>query len=248
MGRLDDQVAVVTGAAQGIGCGIATKLAAEGARVVVTDIDEAGATATADGIGAIAVPADVTSLASVQAMVDAVMARYGRIDVLVNNAGILGPTLPLWEMDPADMRRVLEVNLVGAYVCMRAVLPLMRAQEPRPHRGHIVNIASIQGKEGMPLSGAYSASKAALISLTKSAGKELAHDAIYVNCITPAAAATAMFAQITPERRSDIISRIPMGRLVEVEELAQMVAWLASDDCSFSTGAVFDLSGGRATY
>ena len=137
---------------------------------------------------------------------------------------------------------------MGAYLCMRAVVPVMRAQEARPHRGHIVNVASIQGKEGMPLSAAYSASKAGLIGLTKSVGKELALEAIYVNCITPAAADTAMARLITPERRADILRRIPMGRMVEVDEVARMVAWLASTDCSFSTGAVFDLSGGRATY
>jgi len=251
---LQGRNAIVTGGAGGFGAAIAKLLLASGASVSLWDTS---ASALKDTVGGFDTAfqdhiftrrVDITDEGEVRAAVEQDRQAFDRIDVLVNNAGILGPTLPLWEMDPADMRRVLEVNLVGAYVCMRAVLPLMRAQEPRPHRGHIVNIASIQGKEGMPLSGAYSASKAALISLTKSAGKELAHDAIYVNCITPAAAATAMFAQITPERRSDIISRIPMGRLVEVEELAQMVAWLASDDCSFSTGAVFDLSGGRATY
>ena len=143
---------------------------------------------------------------------------------------------------------MLEVNLTGAFLCLRAVAPVMRAQAARPHRGHIVNVASIHAKEGMPLSGAYSASKAGLVSLTKSAGKELAKEGIYVNCITPAAAETAMAKLITPERRADILQRIPMGRLVEVDEVARMVAWLASADCSFSTGAVFDLSGGRATY
>ena len=143
---------------------------------------------------------------------------------------------------------MLEVNLMGAFLCLRAVVPVMRAQAARPHRGHIVNVASIQGKEGMPLAAAYSASKAGLVGLTKSAGKELAKDGIYVNCITPAAAETAMAKLITPERRADILQRIPMGRLVEVDEVARMVAWLASADCSFSTGAVFDLSGGRATY
>jgi NAD(P)-dependent dehydrogenase (short-subunit alcohol dehydrogenase family) len=137
---------------------------------------------------------------------------------------------------------------MGGFLCTRAVLPIMRAQALRPHRGHIVNVASIQGKEGMALAAAYSASKAGLIAMTKSVGKEVAGEGIFVNCITPAAVETAMAKLITAERRADILRRIPMGRFVEVEEIARMVAWLASDDCSFTTGAVFDLSGGRATY
>ncbi|MEO8739162.1 MAG: SDR family NAD(P)-dependent oxidoreductase [Casimicrobiaceae bacterium] len=246
--------AIVTGGAGGFGTAIARLLVASGAVVSLWDSSADGleeTVASFDRERAARLTGrcvDITDADAVQAAADEDRARFGRIDVLVNNAGILGPLLPLWEISPADMRRVLEVNLVGAYLCMRTVLPIMRAQEARPHRGHVVNVASIQGKEGMPMSGAYSASKAGLISLTKSAGKELAQDAIYVNCITPAAAATAMFRLITPERREDILRRIPMGRLVEVDEVAQMVAWLASDDCSFSTGAVFDLSGGRATY
>ena len=149
---------------------------------------------------------------------------------------------------PPTCDKVLEVNLMGAFLCLRAIVPIMRAQAAEPHRGHVVNVASIQGKEGMPLSAAYSTSKAGLIGLTKSAGKELAREGIYVNCITPAAAQTAMAELITAERKADILSRIPMGRLAEVDEVARMVAWLVSADCSFSTGAVFDLSGGRATY
>ncbi len=251
---LQGRNAIVTGGAGGFGTAIAKLLLASGASVSLWD---ASASALEDTVGGFdtafqdrifARRVDITDEDEVRAAVEQDRQAFNRIDVLVNNAGILGPTLPLWEIDPVDMRRVLEVNLVGAYVCMRAVLPVMRAQQPRPHRGHVVNIASIQGKEGMPMSGAYSASKAGLISLTKTAGKELAQDAIYVNCITPAAAATNMFKLITPDRKADILRRIPMARLVEVDELAQMVAWLASDDCSFSTGAVFDLSGGRATY
>ena len=251
---LQGRSAIVTGGAGGFGTSIARLLLASGASVSLWDASATGLKDTVAGFGKelqnrIATRhVDISKDDEVRTAVELDGKVFGRIDILVNNAGILGPLLPLWEVEPADLRRVLEVNLVGAYLCMRAVLPVMRAQEARPHRGHIVNVASIQGKEGMPLSAAYSASKAGLISLTKSAGKELAREAIVVNCITPAAAATAMFELITPERRADIISRIPMGRLVEVDELAQMVAWLASDDCSFSTGAVFDLSGGRATY
>ena len=244
----------MTGGAGGFGTAIAKLMLASGAAVSLWDASASGLSATIAGFSGEQQDrissrcVDITDDDAVRATLAEDRKVFDRIDVLVNNAGILGQVLPLWETDPADMRRVLEVNLMGAYHCLRAVLPVMRAQEPRPHRGHVVNVASIQGKEGMPMSAAYGASKAGLIALTKSAGKELAHDAIYVNCITPAAAATAMFKLITPERRADVLARIPMGRLVEVDEVAQMVAWLASDDCSFSTGAVFDLSGGRATY
>ena len=191
---------------------------------------------------------DVTREGSVAAALDADVALFGRIDALVNNAGILGEVLPLWETDPADFRRVIEVNLIGAYLCLRAALAVMRRQHPQPLRGHIVNVASIQGKEGMPRAGAYSASKAGLIALTKTAGKEVAQEQIVVNCITPAAAETAMARELSAARRAEILQRIPMGRFVEVGEVARMVAFLCSDDCSFATGAVFDLSGGRATY
>ena len=155
---------------------------------------------------------------------------------------------PLWETTPADFRRVLDVNLVGAYLCLRAVLDVMRQQAPTPLRGHVVNVASIQGKEGMPRAAAYSASKAGLIALTKTAGKEAGPLGIMVNCVTPAAAETAMAAALTPERRGEIVSRIPLGRFVDVDEIARLTLFLCTDDCSFSTGAVFDLSGGRATY
>ena len=191
---------------------------------------------------------DVTDEVSIAAALAQDLAQFGRVDAFVNNAGILGEVLPIWETTPADFRRVIDVNLVGAYLCLRAVLDVMRKQEPRPLRGHVVNIASIQGKEGMPLASAYSASKAGLIGLTKVAGKETAPLGIMVNCITPAAAETAMAKQLSDERRADILRRIPLGRFVEVDEIARMVAFLCSDDCSFSTGATFDISGGRATY
>jgi NAD(P)-dependent dehydrogenase (short-subunit alcohol dehydrogenase family) len=253
-GDLAGKSAIVTGGAGGIGRALAARLLASGARVCLWDVAADGLAAAVEALGGPAegrlstCPVDITDVDAVAAATENTHAALGRIDVLVNNAGILGAVKPLWEVDPADFRRVLEVNLTGAFLCCRAVLPVMRAQAPQPHRGHVVNVSSIQGKEGMALAAAYSASKAGLIALTKSVAKEVAREGIYVNCITPAAAETAMAKLITAERRADILSRIPMGRFIEVEEIAALVAWLASGDCSFSTGAVFDLSGGRATY
>jgi 2-dehydro-3-deoxy-L-rhamnonate dehydrogenase (NAD+) len=249
---LAGKTAIVTGGAGGFGYAIAKRLLASGATVSLWDVAADGLEKSARQLSAGSLvtwrPVDISDGDAVDSAMRAERAALGRVDILVNNAGILGEMKPIWETDPAIVRRVIEVNLVGAYLCMRAAVPVMRAQEARPHRGHIVNVASIQGKEGMPLSAAYSASKAGLIGLTKSVGKELAQEGIYVNCITPAAADTAMAKLITPERKADILRRIPMGRMVEVDEVARMVAWLVSSDCSFSTGAVFDLSGGRATY
>jgi 2-dehydro-3-deoxy-L-rhamnonate dehydrogenase (NAD+) len=251
---LDGKVMVITGGAGGIGRAIARLLLRSNAKVSLWDVsDEALEAAMRDlssiGSGALTKhQVDVTNDAAIARAVAADRSSYGRIDALINNAGILGEVKPIWEIDPADMRRVIETNLIGPFLCTRAVLPVMRAQDPRPHRGHIVNLASIQGKEGMAQAAAYSASKAGLMALTKSVAKEVAGEHIFVNCITPAAAQTAMAQLITPERRAEIVRRIPMGRFVTVEEIAQMVAWLVSDECSFSTGAVFDLSGGRATY
>ena len=249
---LAGKTAIITGGAGGFGVAIANVLLASGAAVSLWDVAadrlEAAAGQWVRSTNVAWREVDITDAGAIAAAVAAERSAFGRLDILVNNAGILGEMKPLWETDPADVRRVFEVNLMGAFLCMRALVPVMRAQPAQPHRGHIVNVASIQGKEGMPLSAAYSASKAGLISLTKSAGKELAQEGIYVNCITPAAAETAMAKLITAERKADILRRIPMGRLVEVDEVARMVAWLVSSDCSFSTGAVFDLSGGRATY
>jgi 3-oxoacyl-[acyl-carrier protein] reductase len=247
--RFDGRNAVITGGARGIGLGIATRLAAEGARVAIWDIDSLAARETAHVLGAQhrADMVDVADEASVNAAANAVHDAFGRIDILVNNAGILGPVAPLWEQAPADFRRVVDINLTGMYLVCRAIVPRMRSQAG-PVRGRIVNVSSIQGKEGLALSGAYGISKAGVIGLTKILGKELARDGITVNCVTPAAAETDMAKELTPERRADIVSRIPMGRFVEVEEIAAMAVFLASDECSFSTGATFDLSGGRATY
>jgi 3-oxoacyl-[acyl-carrier protein] reductase len=247
--RFAGRTAIVTGGARGIGLAIARRLAGEGARVALWDVDSETATPQAArlGDGHLACGVDVTDEASVAAALAVTRAGFGRVDILVNNAGILGPVAPLWQQSPAEFRRVIDVNLTGTYLVSRAVVPVMLAQSG-PVRGRIVNMSSIQGKEGLALAGAYAASKAGVIALTKSLGKELARDSITVNCVTPAAAETDMAKEITAERRNDIINRIPMGRFVMVEEIAAMVAFLTSDDCSFSTGAVFDLSGGRATY
>ena len=247
--RFAGRTAIVTGGARGIGLAIARRLAGEGARVALWDVDSETATSQAAGLGDghLACGVDVTDEASVAAALAVTRAGFGRVDILVNNAGILGPVAPLWQQSPAEFRRVIDVNLTGTYLVSRAVVPVMLAQSG-PVRGRIVNMSSIQGKEGLALAGAYAASKAGVIALTKSLGKELARDGITVNCVTPAAAETDMAKEITAERRNDIINRIPMGRFVMVEEIAAMVAFLTSDDCSFSTGAVFDLSGGRATY
>lgn len=247
--RFAGRFAVVTGGARGIGRAIAARLAAEGGRVAIWDRDSAAAATAAHefGAGHMGLAADVSDDATVARATAATIAAFGRVDVLVNNAGILGPVAPLWEQSAADFERVLRVNLFGMHAVCRALVPVMRAQSNR-QRGRIVNVSSIQGKEGLALSGAYGVSKAGVIALTKILGKELAADGIMVNCITPAAAETDMAQEITPARRADIVSRIPLGRFVEVEEIAAMVAFLASNECSFSTGAAFDLSGGRATF
>jgi len=243
---------VVTGGAGGIGVAIARAALANGARVSLWDRSEEALREAASALGAsdrVALRvADVTAGRDVADALAADVAAFGRVDAFVNNAGILGEVAPIWETSPDDFRRVVDVNLVGAYLCLRAALDAMRRQEPRPLRGHVVNVASIQGKEGMPLAAAYSASKAALIALTKTAAKEAAQLAIVVNAIAPAAAETAMAARLDAARREDILRRIPLGRFVDVAEIAATVLFLCSDDCSFSTGAVFDLSGGRATY
>jgi 2-dehydro-3-deoxy-L-rhamnonate dehydrogenase (NAD+) len=245
--RYRGRAAIVTGGAAGIGLAIARRLAAEGGRVAIWD--KAGAAEAAQSLGAehVGFAVDVSQEADVAQATEAAWRAFGRIDLLVNNAGILGPVAPLWEQAPGDFRRVVDVNLVGTYLVCRSVVPRLR-QQSGPNRGRIVNISSIQAKEGLAMSGAYAASKAGIIALTKTLGKELAGEGILVNCITPAAAATAMMEEIDEQRRADILARIPMRRFVEPDEIAAMTAWLGSDECSFSTGAVFDLSGGRATY
>ncbi len=243
---------IITGGAGGIGRAIALQALADGAQVSLWDSSAHGLRQACDDVRmkgrVLARVVDITNEQSIASALADDSATFGRIDAFVNNAGILGEVVPIWETTPDDFRRVVEVNLVGAYLCLRAVLDVMRKQDLRPLRGHIVNVASIQGKEGMPRAAAYSAAKAGLIALTKTAGKEAATLGVIVNCITPAAAETSMARELTDERRAEIVGRIPMGRFVDVAEIARMVAFLCSDDCSFSTGAVFDISGGRATY
>jgi len=245
---LSGRTAVVTGGAQGIGRAIAARLLESGAAVAIWDRDAAAASKTADELGrnrrADALAVDVTALADIERARDTTINAFGRIDILVNNAGISGPNAPVAEYPPEAWSQVIRVNLDGPFLCCRAIVPLMIAQ----NYGRIVNIASVAGKEGNPNAAAYSASKAGVIALTKSLGKELAGHDIAVNCITPAAAKTAIFDQMTPEHIGYMLSKIPRGRFVEVEEIASLAAFCASAECSFSTGAVFDISGGRATY
>ena len=241
---LEDRVAVVTGGAQGIGRAVAERFLASGARVWLWDRDSALAEATAAEIGARAHAVDQTDAEAVVAAAAAVLEAEGRIDVLVANAGIAGANAPLWDYDLAEWRRVIDINLNGVFHCCRAVVPHMIAAG----YGRIVNVASIAGKEGNPTAAAYSASKAGVIALTKSLGKETAGKNIAVNCVTPAAARTKIFDQMKQEHIDYMLARIPRGRFLEVDEAAAMITWLASEENSFTTGAVFDLSGGRATY
>jgi 3-oxoacyl-[acyl-carrier protein] reductase len=247
------RTAVITGGARGIGFAAAAKLVAAGGAVSLWDIDadklkEAFDTLNAAGESSggrvVSAVVELTDERSVEAATRATIAALGHIDILVNNAGITGGNARLWELEPDVWRRVVDVNLVAPFLICRAVVPHMLQR----NAGRIVNIASIAGKEGNPNASHYSASKAGLIGLTKSLGKELATTGIRVNCITPAAAKTDIFHQMKPEFIQFMLSKIPMNRFVEVEEIAAMILWLASDECSFSTGAVFDISGGRGTY
>lgn len=238
------RMAVVTGGARGLGLAIAQRLAAGGARVAIWDMDGAEAARVAARMGGHAEALDVTDATGIEAALARSEAALGPCDILVANAGIAGPNHRLEEYPVESWRRVIEVDLVGVFLCCRAVVPGMRARG----RGRIVNIASIAGKDGNPNASAYSAAKAGVIGLTKSLGKELAETQIRVNCITPAAVETDIFAQMTAEQIAWMKSKIPMGRFGLPEEVAEMAAFCASDAVSFTTGAVFDVSGGRAVY
>ena len=233
MNQLDlkGRTAVVTGGVQGIGAAIVKRLETSGAKVAIWDLDLADST-------------DVSSPTSVEKAVERTLKQFGKIDVLVNNAGIAGPIAPVVDYPIGEWQRVLDIDLNGPFLCCRAVVPHMT----RAGYGRIVNIASIAGKEGNPNAAAYAAAKGGLIAFTKALGKELAQTGVLVNCVTPAAAQTAILNQLTPEFAKFMLSKIPMGRFVKVEEIVALACWLASEDCSFSTAGVFDISGGRATY
>ncbi|MDR7419089.1 MAG: SDR family NAD(P)-dependent oxidoreductase [Armatimonadota bacterium] len=244
--RLAGRRAIVTGAARGIGLAIARRLLSEGAQVALADLDVGRAQAEAAQLSdrAFAVGMDVTDPRSVAAAVRVVLERFGGLEVLVNNAGIHGPSAPIWELTDDDWHRVVATDLSGPFFCCREVVPHMRKRR----YGRIVNIASIAGKEGNPHAVPYSSAKAGLLGLTKALAKEVAREGILVNAVTPAVIETDILRQVSPDHVEYMISKIPMGRVGQPEEVAALVAWLASDECSFSAGAVFDISGGRATY
>ncbi len=250
MNKLDltGRVAIVTGAARGIGYAVAERMLRSGAALSLWDVDAAKVEEAKERLSSLGdVTAAAVELTDERSVADATaetLNRFDRIDVLVNNAGITGGNAPTWELDPEVWRRVIDVNLVGPYLTCRAVVPHMIQRG----YGRIVNVASIAGKEGNPNASHYSASKAGLIALTKSLGKELATKGVIVNCVTPAAAKTDIFAQMKQEHIDYMLSKIPMNRFVQVDEVAAMIGWLATEDCSFTTGAVFDISGGRAVY
>ncbi|HTI01385.1 MAG TPA: SDR family NAD(P)-dependent oxidoreductase [Acidisoma sp.] len=244
-GRFAGQTAIVTGGAAGIGLAVAARITAEGGRVSLWDRDSARLEEARRDIGAADIQAlDISDAASVARAAEASAAALGGTDVLVCSAGITGPNTPLADYPVADWQQVINVNLNGLFYCNKFVVPQMLAGG----YGRIVNIASVAGKEGNPNASAYSTSKAGVIGLTKSLGKELAKTEIRVNCVTPAAVRTAIFAQMTQAHIDFMLSKIPIGRFGEIEEVTSLVCWLASREASFSTGAVFDISGGRATY
>lgn len=246
--QLSGRKAIVTGGARGIGHAIAQRLLQSGAAVCLWDVDAAAldtARAELAPHGEVTTAqVDVTSAESVEAGVQTTLRALGKLDILVNNAGIAGQNAKVWELNPEDWRRVVDINLTGPFLCCRAVVPHLISNG----YGRIVNIASIAGKEGNPNASHYSASKAGVVALTKSLGKELATSGVIVNCITPAVIETDIFAQMSQAHIDYMLSKIPMARFGQKHEAAALTAWLCSEDCSFSTGAVFDLSGGRATY
>jgi 3-oxoacyl-[acyl-carrier protein] reductase len=245
---LKERTAIVTGGAQGIGLAVANRILASGGWVSIWDRDKALLDKTVAGIGkpdrVRGFTVDIADLAAVEAATKATIGHFGRIDILINNAAIVGPNAPTWEYPPEAFRDVVNVGLIGTFYCCRAVVPHMIAA----NYGRIVNVSSIAGKEGNPKAPAYSSMKAAVIALTKSLGKELAAYDIGVNCVTPAVARTTLAMSQTPDFLAMIVSKIPRGRMLELDEAASMICWLASAENSFTTGAAFDLSGGRATY
>jgi len=246
--NLNKRLAVITGGARGIGYAVAERVLRSGGSVALWDLDavkldEARAKLSAMG-AVLTVTVELTSDDDIRSATKTTLERFGKIDILINNAGITGGNAPTWELDPKVWRRVMDVNLIAPFLTCHALVPEMLKRG----YGRIVNVASVAGKEGNPNASHYSASKAGLIALTKSLGKELATKNILVNCVTPAAAKTDIFAQMKQEHIDYMLAKIPMNRFVEPEEIAAMVVWLASEECSFSTGAVFDISGGRATY
>ena len=249
MARFDEQVAIVTGGATGIGYGISKRLASEGAKIVLVDIDgsmgeQSASELSARGTESRLVVGDVSEPETAQEAAKQAMDTWGRIDILVNNAGITGVDGNIWETPIEEMDRVYRINQRGVFSFCHTIIPFMLERD----YGRIVNIASIAGKEGNPRMVPYSSTKAAVIGLTKSVGKELAKTGIRVNCVAPAVVHTRILNELTPEQVQYMVDRIPIGRTGDISEIAALVAWLASEECSFSTGAVFDISGGRATY
>ena len=241
---LKGRVAVVTGAASGIGRATAGRLGADGAALELWDASAEGLEQTANATGGNAIVLSVADDDAVAAAADAAAKRHGRVDILVNCAGVAGDIAPVVEADPAEWRRVIEVNLTGTFLCCRAILPHML----KAGYGRVVNIASVAGKEGNPNAAHYSASKGGVITFTRALGKEVAGKGVLVNCITPAVIETAMLGQVTDAQIQYMVERIPLGRMGKPEEVAALIAWLCSEECSFSTAAAFDLSGGRTTY
>lgn len=242
---LEGRIAVITGGASGLGLAIAERMVQSGAQCVIWDYDAEALNALPAALAdATTLEVDVSDLGTVEDAVRRTVDKHGSIDILVNNAGITGATAKVWDYPVDEWMRVFAINVNGTFYCSRTVVPYMR----RTGYGRVVNIASVAGKDGNPNASGYSASKAAIIALTKSLGKELADTDIRVNCVTPAAVRTPLFAQLPQQHIDFMLSKIPLNRFGLPEEIASLVAWLSSEECSFSTGAVFDLSGGRSTY